>query len=388
MEVKSRRLPYLRAFALLAALLLLLVVPAQPATPFSPGGAAHLRPVHGASSPPPPPPPAAAAPNPHGFAPAELRAIGDHIRAPLLHLVWTKDMAFWSWIFFAVVESIFRHHPRARVTFFSVQMPLDFFDCLVAGGYDIRVERYNLTALAAGTEVEGLVASGRVQGSRYRYAHESDLVRILILAARGGAYTDTDMLFLRAMDDHVLGLPSLGLETNAKGVHQFHDPGSARLNNAFINFPLPGHPFLACMMARIAPGYDPNEWAAIGPDLVTECHGALPAAARDAFRILEPNDLYPLDWKYAWWAASVMRRDGLDLMWPPGQRALSYALHLYNSNSWNMQDIHENGVSRGGFEIMSAPLQGSYLAEVLDDAKLPGVQCEHLRRKGGVKGGA
>jgi hypothetical protein len=375
------RLPYLRAFALAAALFLYLALPAAPGGASAALGAPQLRPVDAPAA-----AAAAAAASPYNFTPAEQRAIAAHIRAPLLHLVWTKDMSFWSWIFFAVVESIFRHHPRARVTFFSVQMPLDFFDCLAARGYDIRVERYNLTALAAGTEVEGLVASGRVQGSRYRYAHESDLVRILILAARGGAYTDTDMLFLRAMDDHVLGLPSLGLETNAKGVHQFHDPGSARLNNAFINFPLPGHPFLACMMARIAPGYNPDEWAAIGPDLVTECHGALPAAARDAFRILEPNDLYPLDWKYAWWAASVMRRGGLDLMWPPGQRALSYALHLYNSNSWNMQDIHENGVSRGGFEIMSAPLQGSFLAEVLDDAKLPGVQCEHLRRKGGAKG--
>jgi hypothetical protein len=383
MEAKQPkpRLFCLRVFALALAAFLLVLLPATG------GGAAQplpqLRavdaPAAAAATPYPPPP------NPHNFSPAELRAIGLHVDAPLLHLVWTKDMSFWSWIFFAVVESIFIYHPRARVTFYSVQMPLDFFACLSDAGFDIRVERYNLTVLAAGTEVEGLVASGRVAGSRYRYAHESDLVRIVILATRGGAYTDTDMLFLRPMDEHVLGLPSLGLETNARGVHQFHDPASTRLNNAFINFPLPGHPFLACMMSRIAPGYDPDEWAAIGPDLVTECHGALAPAAKSAFRILEPNDLYPLDWKYAWWAASVMRRGDLDLMWPPGQRALSYALHLYNSNSWNMQDIHENGVSKGGFEIMSAPLPGSWLAEALERGRLQGVQCEHLRKKGGVK---
>ena len=374
---RPARLPALRACLLTLAVVLLLLLPQElgggsAAAPLSP----QLRPVVAAR---------AAPPNPNNFKPAEVRAISEHIRAPLLHLVWTKDMSFWSWIFYAVVESIFVHHPRARVTFYSVQMPLDFFACLSAAGYDVRVERYNLTELAAGTEVEGLVASGRVAGSRYRYAHESDLVRIVILSKLGGAYTDTDMLFLRPMDDHVLGLPALGLETNARGVHQFHDPASARLNNAFINFPLPGHPFLACMMANIAPGYDPDEWAAIGPDLVTRCHGALAPDAKGAFRILEPNDLYPLDWKYAWWAASVMRRGDLDLMWPPGQRELSYALHLYNSNSWNMQDIHVGGVSVGGFETMTAPLPGSWLAETLEKGRLKGVQCEHLRKKGGLE---
>lgn len=316
---------------------------------------------------------------------AALDPVAEHVRAPRLFLVWTKDVSYWNWVFMAVVESIFRYHPLAHVTFFSDgRMPLDFFSCFSAGGYDIRVEYYDLRNMSLGTPVEALVASGRIQSSKYRYAHESDLVRILVLKARGGAYTDTDTLFLNPMDEHVLGQPSLGLETMSYSTAHFHDAASTRLNNAFINFPLPNHPFLDCMMANIAPSYDPGEWAAIGPDLVTACHAGLVGEYKANFRILPPNDLYPMDWKWAWWVASVKRRAEVDLLWPPGERELSYAMHLYNSNSWNMQDIHVNGGSVGGFEIMEGPLKGSLLEEFIAKSHLEGVQCEHLRRKSSV----
>jgi hypothetical protein len=313
--------------------------------------------------------------------------IAAHVAEPQIFLVWTKDMSHWTWVFMAVVESILKFHPASHVTFYSTagMMPLDFFACLSQEGYDIRVVHYDLKNMSRGTLVEGLVDSGKIQGSKYRYAHESDLVRILVLKERGGTYTDTDTLFLRRMDEYVLERPSLGLETMSKRVDHFHDAASTRLNNAFINFPLPGHPFLDCMMENIAPSYDPGEWAAIGPDLVTACHAGLKGEYKENFRILPPNDLYPMDWKWAWWVASVKRRSEVDMVWPPGERELSYAMHLYNSNSWNMQDIHVNGGSVGGFEIMDGPLEGSLLAEFIQRSHLQGVECEHLRRKGTVK---
>ena len=328
---------------------------------------------------------AARAPAP---APAPADPVAAHVREPRLFLVWTKDMSYWNWVFAAVVESIFHYHPRAHVTFFSDgRLPQDFFACFSDAGYDVRVEYYDLKNLSRGTAVEALVDSGRIQGSKFRYAHESDLVRILVLKARGGAYTDTDTLFLNAMDEHVLGKPSLGLETMSYSTAHYHDANSTRLNNAFINFPLPNHPFLDCMMENIAPNYDPGEWAAIGPDLVTSCHAGLRGEWKENFRILPPNDLYPLDWKWAWWVASVRRRADVDFLWPPGQRELSYAMHLYNSNSWNMQDIHVNGGSVGGFEIMDGPLRGSLLEELIAKSQLTDAKCEHLRRKGSVPPG-
>ncbi len=317
-----------------------------------------------------------------------LDPVAQHVLEPRLFLIWTKSMSYWNWVFMAVVESIFFYHPKAHVTFYSDgRMPKDFFECFSSGGYDIRVEYYDLKNMSRGTPVEALVASGKIQGSKYRYAHESDLVRILVLKEKGGAYTDTDTLFLNTMDEHVLGAPSLGLETMSYSTHHYHDINSTRLNNAFINFPLPNHPFLDCMMENIAPSYDPGEWAAIGPDLVTACHGGLRGDFKTNFRILPPNDLYPMDWKWAWWVASVFRRNDVDLLWPPGERELSYAMHLYNSNSWNMQDIHVNGQSVGGFEILEGPLPGSLLEEFIKKSHLEGVQCEHLRRKGTNKMG-
>jgi hypothetical protein len=335
--------------------------------------------------------------------------IAAHVAEPQIFLVWTKDMSHWTWVFMAVVESILKFHPASHVTFYSTagMMPLDFFACLSQEGYDIRVVHYDLKNMSRGTLVEGLVDSGKIQGSKYRYAHESDLVRILVLKERGGTYTDTDTLFLRRMDEYVLERPSLGLETMSKRVDHFHDAASTRLNNAFINLPLPGHPFLDCMMANIAPNYDPGEWAAIGPDLVTKCHGGLTGEWAANFRILEPMCLYPVDWKWAWWVGSVFRREGIELLWPPGEREYTYGIHLYNSNSWNlvaawrdrgktdegdMDKWVDPGAKEGGYDIMYGPLPGSVLADLVKAARLEESvytgrkpACEHLRHKGGVK---
>jgi len=333
-----------------------------------------------------------------------------HVAEPNLFLVWTKDMSHWTWVFAAVVESILKFHPNSHVTFFSTadMMPLDFFSCFSSQGYDIKVEHYDLHNMSRGTLVAGLVDSGKIQGSKFRYAHESDLVRILVLKERGGTYTDTDTLFLKTMDSYVLSQPSLGLETMSKRVDHFHDATSTRLNNAFINLPLPGHPFLDCMMSNIAPNYDPGEWAAIGPDLVTTCHQGLKGDFAANFRILEPMVLYPVDWKWAWWVGSIFRREGVELLWPAGEReGSSYAIHLYNSNSWNlvaawrdrgktdegeMEKWVDPNEKEGGYDIMYGPLPGSVLEELVKKAQLnvsahtgKELQCEHLRKKGGLK---
>ena len=248
----------------------------------------------------------------------------------------------------SVVESVFKFHPRAKVTFLSQLMPLDFFDCLRAGGFDISVVRYDLAALARGTLLADFVAEGRLNRSvSYRYAHESDLVRIVVLSKFGGIYVDTDLVLVRALDAVALENPSLGVEYYEDPMVGSKTYGSLRLNNAFMGFPRPGHPFLQWVMTQVQASYNPDEWAAIGPDLITEGYKRLPHAEQDQFNLMPPRALYPLHWARA---HILLRpdRSELDKDWPPAARGESFGIHLYNSNSWRHYDGSCVGRGRQG----------------------------------------
>jgi lactosylceramide 4-alpha-galactosyltransferase len=257
---------------------------------------------------------------------------------PHFWFIWTVNLDTWHWMPLSVVESVFKFHPRAKVTFLSQLMPLDFFDCLRAGGFDISVERYDLAALARGTLLADFVAEGRLNRSvSYRYAHESDLVRIVVLSKFGGIYVDTDLVLVRALDAVALENPSLGVEYYEDPMVGSKTYGSLRLNNAFMGFPRPGHPFLQWVMTQVQASYNPDEWAAIGPDLITEGYKRLPHAEQDQFNLMPPRALYPLHWARA---HILLRpdRSELDKDWPPAARGESFGIHLYNSNSWRHYD--------------------------------------------------
>ena len=257
--------------------------------------------------------------------------------APTFWFIWSTQMREWHWMPLAVVESVFRHHPYARVRFLSMIMPLDFFSCFSQAGYDISVERYDLAELARGTVLEHFVASGRLNESlHFRYAHESDLLRLVILSRHGGIYLDTDLLLLRPLDDAIVDNPVLGVEYFKDTTQGSKTFGGMRLNNAFMGFPSPGNPYLDWIMQRVEESYNPKEWAAIGPDIITEGYNKQPSEVQDAFELVPPRGLYPLHWALAHCLLNPDRKQ-CDREWPPEIRNESYGIHLYNSNSWRYE---------------------------------------------------
>jgi len=256
---------------------------------------------------------------------------------PMFWFIWSTGLREWHWMPMAVVESVFKFHPRAHVVFLSLIMPLDFFDCFKAAGFDIEVKRYDLRELSQGTVIENFVSSGRLNVSTYfRYAHESDLVRLVVLAKYGGIYVDTDVLLLRPFDAAVLENPTLGVEYYQDRTQGSKTFGGLRLNNAFMGFPEPGNPFLDWVMNRVDSNYNPKEWAAIGPDLITEGYKAQEEGVQDAFHLIPPLGLYPLHWARA---HTVLNPDRTEVNkdWPVEIRNETYAIHLYNSNSWRYE---------------------------------------------------
>ena len=301
------------------------------------------------------------------------------------YLVWTKDAASWVWLFQAALESVLRAHPTARVTVLSPTLPLDHFACFVAAGYTVSVERYDIATLARGTPAEALAApGGPLSQSHFRYVHESDLARILVLLTRGGTYVDTDMLFLRPLDEEVLEVAGVGLETVVnKG--RFHDAGTPRINNAVLHFPYPHHPLLTCMVTQIASSFQPGEWACIGPDLLARCKKMIEGTPGSALRVHARTAFYPMDWQHAWHIASNASHstdpelfvpdavETLTVLWPSGEWLDSYAVHLYTSR---MDYGLTNGSRNSSFMDERGPRRGSALEGLIARyARLPGLNC-------------
>ena len=350
-------------------------------------------------------------------------------------MVWTKGPENWNWLFNGVIAALLANHPKSTLRMLSTQLPLDFFDCYAKEGYDISVMRYNLTELARGSDsAEKLVASGKIGTSNYKVAHESDVVRLLILREYGGTYIDTDMLFLKPLDFEVLSRSGVGIETTMKAstgskAASFHDESARRINNAIIHIARPHDPFMECMVSELWRRYKPEEWASIGPDLTGACYDRLlagrPAVITDkeaADEFEEQNKIreikrkeaiaaglpffgrrnlrdqttttststasidlnlipqlypreyfYPLDWRFAWYAN---RRDILQLQtfWEVHERANTYAFHLYNSHSHAQLEDHRHG---GGYTNTGGPQPGSWLSSVLEKFPVP-KQCKIL----------
>ena len=110
-------------------------------------------------------------------------------------LVWTTAPSSFAPRHMRAVESVRRWHPTAAISVLSNTLPLDFFAPL-----SILVERYDWDELTRGTPAEVWYAHRHAWNrSSFFSNHEADLLRLLYLHRRGGAYVDTDVVFVRPL---------------------------------------------------------------------------------------------------------------------------------------------------------------------------------------------
>ena len=160
-----------------------------------------------------------------------------------------------NWKHWRCIESIFYHHPFAKVIVHTNTLPYSMFDVLKESGYDIEVQRYTLKEMLHGTPAESFVAENYDKGKKspYWYAHEADLLRYAILYKFGGCYLDTDAIFVRSIRE--LPINAVGYQDDeiAIGLLYFEK----------------NHPALKKCLEHFAKNYDPNSWAGNGPTLIT-----------------------------------------------------------------------------------------------------------------------
>tara|TARA_Y100000817_G_scaffold212879_1_gene167274 strand:+ start:973 stop:3195 length:2223 start_codon:yes stop_codon:yes gene_type:complete len=236
------------------------------------------------------------------------------------------------------LESLLRHSPCVHVNVVAPYLPVGFFKVFTDLGYNVTVTRLNMATLEpyapdVGTPGHAWVSNlADWKSWKHFPVHLSDIVRMLVLHARGGSYMDFDHIVLRDMfhvkngvgseichDDNPDCLTARQLQ-RLTIVHQQSLPnarsGNARTafvdkegglqvrytpcNGVLINWDA-GHPVLAMLLRTADNDYDPACWGCLGPRLWGKLLKSFTSFLRTwdssvSFTLLQPAILYP--WSY------------------------------------------------------------------------------------------
>ena len=270
---------------------------------------------------------------------------------PSFILLWSTDAESFTLRSRRCLESIFFHHPHAGVTVYSNQLPLDFFGEFRQLGFDVHVQRYNVTKLLSNTPAaRWLEQISEWQRGPYFYSHVTDAVRLALLFRLGGIYLDTDVLVTRPIqlaasrrgrlvsnalldggratrDRASAGPPPL---RDALGVESYADPrtGEPVLNGALMAFGR-GSRFLWNCLHEFGSEYKADRWSWNGPELLTRVQGRCAHSDGARVQVEPPERFYPLHWlgveRYAEGAHPERDRE----TWATIERS-SYAVHVWN----------------------------------------------------------
>ena len=98
------------------------------------------------------------------------------------------------------LESTAKHHPNQSVNFILTSSTLHWTNVIanLTKTYgNIHFKHVNVEAFLRDSPLESLWTVGKIQSSKYRVSHLSDVLRFLLLSRFGGNYLDSDQIVLR-----------------------------------------------------------------------------------------------------------------------------------------------------------------------------------------------
>jgi lactosylceramide 4-alpha-galactosyltransferase len=201
------------------------------------------------------------------------RRIRGTVQEPLLfHFIHTTDEASFKPFNLRIIESVFYHHPNARVIFHVPKQSASNMTSrplrpLMDAGYSIDLRYFDLESLldAALSQTHSIVNATAAASwmkkmpeystKPYWYSHFTDLVRLLVLYKQGGVYLDTDVVVVK---------PFYEL-TNVLG---WEDTLKIQANGAVLKFEQENI-FIGKCINEYFSSYRHDDWGYNGPGLVT-----------------------------------------------------------------------------------------------------------------------
>ena len=162
-----------------------------------------------------------------------------------------------NWRHWRSLESIFFHHPFAKVMIHSNTLSQSEFDVLTEAGYSLEVRKYNFEEMLKDSPAKNFIPKlKKIRESKFWYNNEANLLRLLVLYDLGGVYMDTDVIVVRS------------LKSLAHNVIAWEDSGHGLANGAFMMFEK-GNPFIKACLVEFADTFDGNRWGYNCPQLLT-----------------------------------------------------------------------------------------------------------------------
>ena len=174
----------------------------------------------------------------------------------LFHLVFTAST--FKWHHWRTVESIFYHHPFAKVTIHSNTLQQSEFDVFTEAGYLIKVNNVSLHDMLKDSPAEEFISklSSATSGPHWQ-SHQIDLLRLLVLYKWGGIYMDNDMIVVNPLD-------------SLKNILTWENANNHSISGSFMALDRDNR-FLRDSLVAFAKHYDGSKLTqtANGPDLLT-----------------------------------------------------------------------------------------------------------------------
>ncbi|XP_070507589.1 lactosylceramide 4-alpha-galactosyltransferase-like [Chironomus tepperi] len=200
------------------------------------------------------------------------------------------------------VESAAITNPEAHVYFIlatnSSQVLLKYSELakVLMSYNNIHIRYLNIYEFSKGTILESLIAQNTILKSRFPIEHMADVMRVMVLSRYGGTYLDLDVLSLVPIA--VINQENFACPENDNVI-----------TNAVVNIGHKNHEVMQAYLHKLNSSYNPNEWAANGPNMLTNairlfCEGTTLEKHRMTkcgdFTTFSSEKCYPIEYGDYW----------------------------------------------------------------------------------------
>ncbi len=197
----------------------------------------------------------------------------------IFHFIFATPADTITWRLQRAIEAVFFHHPNAKVIFHSNTVPVkgSRLDRFVEVGYEFQVRPYCLETLLRQSmtvsasdcrKLLNIIDSHKKKA--FWYAHEVDLIRLLILEKHGGVFLD---IFVHVLKPFPKFLRNVMVYQDCINPNCFAKLGTMQKVDTNVMIFERGNRFLLMLVTQamdcLLHKYDPSAFGLFGPDLLS-----------------------------------------------------------------------------------------------------------------------
>ncbi|XP_040580255.1 lactosylceramide 4-alpha-galactosyltransferase [Lepeophtheirus salmonis] len=198
------------------------------------------------------------------------------------------------------LESAAKNNPNRQIYYLLTNIELKVYpalNSLLDTYFNINVVGIELSSFFLRTPMEYLWFHNKIQNSKHKVSHLSDVLRFLIIATYGGTYLDSDIIVLKEFPTHF----------NFAGVEHVEKPFVVAVGIFHFS---KNHTIINRCVNHMAKNFNGDSWSHNGPFLMTNtvkniCNFETMEEINNSncyeIKLLSPEECYPIyykDWEF------------------------------------------------------------------------------------------